>query len=72
MSTAAASAAQAFELRFQSLFDGGRGLSFPCDCAGHVDIDALPSGARNNYFAARALMGRDYSTPVVVPALVSH
>ena len=34
-------AAADFELRFCSLFDAGRGYSFPCDQSGNVDIDAL-------------------------------
>lgn len=60
-----------FELRFQSLFDEGRGLAFPCDAAGHVDLDALPDRARNNYFYARALMGREFAVPIL-PANVLH
>ena len=30
-----------YELRFQSLPDAGRAYVFPCDAAGHVDMDAL-------------------------------
>jgi hypothetical protein len=52
-----------FELRFQSLFDDGRGLAFPCDAAGRVDLDALSERARNNYLGARALIGREFSMP---------
>lgn len=59
--------AAGFELRFQSLFHEGRGLSFPCDDAGHVDIDALSERARNNYFFARTLIGRDFAHPAVQP-----
>lgn len=54
-----------FELRFDNLLDEGRGLTFPCDDTGSVDMDALTDRARNNYFCARALVGRDYATPVV-------
>jgi len=54
-----------FELRFRSLFDEGRGYSFPCDAAGNVDIDALSEGARNNYFFAHSVIGRDFATPAV-------
>ena len=54
-----------FELRFQSLFDGGRGLAFPCDASGQVDMDALSERARNNYFCARTLIGRDFSVPTL-------
>lgn len=52
-----------FELCFRSLFDAGRGLAFPCDGQGHVDIDQLPERARCNYLYARTLIGRDFATP---------
>lgn len=55
-----------FELRFQSLFNEGRGLAFPCGSDGHVDLDALSDKARNNYFCARHLIGREYACPVVI------
>src|SRR5205809_4501536 len=45
-----------FQLRFQSLFDPGRGYAFPCDEQGHVDLDALSEKARNNYLYARAMI----------------
>lgn len=54
-----------FQLRFQSLFDAGRGYAFPCDAAGHVDMDALGERARNSYLYARAVVGREFSTPKV-------
>jgi hypothetical protein len=57
------------ELRFVSLFDEGRGLSFPCDEQGHVDIDALTSRARLNYLYARTVIGREFSRPAVRPTL---
>ena len=57
----------AFELRFQSLFDEGRALAFPCDAAGHVDLDVLGERARSNYFYARRLIGRDFAMPAVRP-----
>jgi hypothetical protein len=57
-----------YELRFQSLFDGGRAMSFPCDQAGHVDLDALSERARDNYLYARAVVGREYAQPAVTPA----
>jgi len=56
-----------FELRFRSLFDAGRGYSFPCDQVGRVDIDALSDGARNNYFFAHSVIGRDVAMPAVQP-----
>jgi len=43
-----------FELRFQSLFAAGRALSFPCDAAGRVNLDALSERARRNYFSLAA------------------
>lgn len=55
----------AFELRFDSLFVEGRGLSFPCDAQGLVEIDTLSPRARDNYFYARAVVGREYRTPAV-------
>lgn len=54
-----------YELRFCSLFDEGRGLAFPCDAEGHVDIDALSSRARLNYLYARTVIGREFATPAV-------
>ena len=57
-----------FELRFQSLFDSGRGFAFPCDPTGHVDLDELSDRARNNYLYARAVVGRELSVPAVRPS----
>jgi hypothetical protein len=54
-----------YQLRFRSLFDPGRGFVFPCDAEGHVDIDALGSKARLNYFYARTVIGREFATPAV-------
>lgn len=55
----------AFELRFRSLFDEGHGYSFPCDAAGQVDLDGLSELARNNFFFAHSVIGRDFATPAV-------
>ncbi len=60
-----ADAQSGFELRFQSLFNAGRGLAFPCDAQGHVDLDGLSELARENYLFARAVVGRDYATPQI-------
>jgi hypothetical protein len=57
--------AVSFEIRFQSLFNEGRALAFPCDCGGHVDLDAFSERARLNYFFARAMIGREYAMPQV-------
>jgi hypothetical protein len=59
-----------FELRFQSLFDDGRGYAFSCDEAGHVDLDTLSSRARLNYFYARTVIGREVAMPAVRAALM--
>lgn len=58
-----------FELRFQSLFDDGRGYVFSCDAAGHVDIDQLSTRARLNYFYARSVIGREVAMPAVRTSL---
>jgi len=62
-------ASTAFELRFQSLFHEGRGLAFPCDAEGRVDLDALSERARCNYLFARSVVGRDFSQPAVLQRL---
>jgi len=61
-----------YELRFCSLFDEGRGYSFPCDEAGHVDIDSLGTRARLNYFYARTVIGREFSMPAVQRSTMLH
>jgi hypothetical protein len=53
------------ELRFRPLLDAVRGYAFPCDAQGKVDLDALCEHTRNDYFYARALIGRVYRVPVV-------
>ena len=57
--------ASAFQLCFRSLFDSGRGYAFPCDGAGRVDLDQLSEQARNNYYYARAMVGRELAVPAV-------
>ncbi|ABM97362.1 hypothetical protein Mpe_B0598 (plasmid) [Methylibium petroleiphilum PM1] len=54
-----------FELRFQSLFNAGRALSFPCTIDGRVDMDRLSRAALSNYLYARALVGREFFIPFV-------
>ena len=54
-----------FELRFQSLFDAGRGYAFPCNAAGQVDLDALGDRVRISYLYARTVVGREFAAPVV-------
>jgi hypothetical protein len=53
-----------YELRFTGLFNVGRGLAFPCDAQGNVDLDSLTDRARLNYFYARTTIGRDFFSPV--------
>ena len=57
--------AAGYEIRFQSLFNEGRVLSFPCDPESHVDCDMLSERARLNYLFARAMVGRDFAMPAV-------
>jgi hypothetical protein len=57
----------AFQLLFRSLFNAGRGYSFPCDARGCVEMDQLSDRARINYLFARAVVGRDLHVPEVVP-----
>jgi hypothetical protein len=54
-----------FQLCFRSLFHSGRGFAFPCDASGHVWLDGLSERARNNYFFARAMVGRELTAPAI-------
>ncbi len=54
-----------FELYFESLFNAGRGLAFPCDGLGQVNIDGMSSPARTNCRYARGVIGREYRCPAV-------
>ncbi len=56
-----------FELRFQSLFNAGRALAFPCNAQGQVDLKTLSERGARNYSDALVAIGREYSVPVVVP-----
>lgn len=58
----------AYRLCFRSLFHSGRGYAFPCDPTGNVDLDGMSEQARNNYFYARAMVGRELSAPAVEAA----
>lgn len=58
-------ASMAHVLRFRSIFAEGRGYTFPCDPAGHVNIDDMSERARSNYFYARTVIGREFLTPAV-------
>jgi hypothetical protein len=60
-----AQASTRYELRFQSLFNEGRGYAFPCDADGQVDLDTLSERLRNTYLFARTIVGRDLAAPAV-------
>ena len=64
------SRSDAYQLCFRSLFHSGRGYAFPCDPAGQVDLDNMSERARNNYFYARAMVGRELSAPAVEAPLM--
>lgn len=61
---------ESYELRFQSLFDEGRGLAFACDAGGQVDLDRMSERARANYFYARTVIGREFAIPRIEPRVV--
>lgn len=64
------SSSNAYQLCFRSLFHSGRGFAFPCDPSGQVDLDQMSENARNNYFYARAMVGRELSAPAVETAVL--
>ena len=68
MTAAAAPRTEAagYEIRFQSLWKEGRGLSFPCDQEGRFDLDNAHPRLRDSYLFARAMLGREYAYPVVL------
>lgn len=53
------------ELRFLPRGRDRRCMTFPCNAAGHVEIDRLSERERTDYLFARALRGRDYSLSIV-------
>jgi hypothetical protein len=59
---------RAYQLCFRSLFHSGRGYAFPCDPRGQVDLDRMSERARNNYFYARAMVGRELAAPAIETA----
>ena len=52
-------------LLFRPLSRPGRAFTFPCDLQGRVDMDAMSERTRNNYFYARAMIGRELAYPSV-------
>ena len=59
-----------FQLCFKPLSTHGSGYAFPCDPQGHVDLDGMSERARNDYFYARVMIGRELSYPAVEDAAV--
>ena len=64
-SLSAAESIARYELRFQSLFHSGRGLTFPCDHLGKVQWDAMTEGARASFMRAQQNVGREFASPAV-------
>lgn len=56
------------ELHFLPRSAKGRSLAFPCNAAGHVEINDLSEHERIDYFFARALRGRDFSCAIIAGA----
>lgn len=69
MNACAIAADSGYQLRFRSLFNEGRGYAFPCDAAGHVDLDTLSPHALNNYFYACTVIGRELAMPAIEPTM---
>lgn len=66
LSTLSSAGLAGYEIRFQSLFDAGRAVTFPCDAQGRVAWERLNERARQAYERARALVGREYAVPSVL------
>jgi len=64
-------AAARHQLCFRPLAGAASPLSFRCDAAGNVDLDALDRRERLEYLYARAMVGRDFVRPCIVAALGS-
>jgi len=58
-------ASPSYELCFRSVTEPGRAVSFPCDAAGRVDLDALTEQARRDYLFARTVVGHLFDRPAV-------
>ena len=56
-----------YEICYQPLSKYGQPVSFPCDAEGRVHLDALSDRTRNTYLYARAVVGREYAAPAVLP-----
>jgi hypothetical protein len=64
------SSSSQFQLCFRNLFDSGRGYAFPCDQQGQVDLDRMSEKARNNYFYARAMIGKELAYPAIEASML--
>lgn len=62
---AGACAGPGYALWFHPLLDADGTLSFPCDAAGRVDMDALSDRARDDYLYARTVVGRVFRPPAI-------
>ena len=60
----------ALELFYRPLREEGRGMSFPCDATGAVDLDGLSESELRAYLYARVAAGNEFAWPVVRPSLV--
>jgi hypothetical protein len=54
-----------FELWFQSLFNVGRALAFPCDREGRINFDAWGERLKQSYLFATAMTGREFAAPIL-------
>jgi hypothetical protein len=62
MCSATSITATGYEICFRSLSNRYRALHFPCDAQGQVPLDAL-----RDYLFARAVVGREFARPAIVP-----
>jgi hypothetical protein len=70
-SSQASNAQVAYQLHFQSLVRARVACDFPCDAAGHVDMDALEERVLTSYLYARAVIGCEFALPVVQPCVLN-
>jgi hypothetical protein len=54
------------ELRFVSLFDSGRGFSFPCEADGRIAYEQMTPAVQASYLRARSMVGWELTAPVVM------
>lgn len=56
-----------FQLRFNALYEQGKGYTFPCDKDGKVDISSMSASEIESYALVHVLTGLEYSYPVKEP-----